>query len=352
MDAGRAVAAEARVRTLAGMGTATPLRYLSASDVLDALPAVDERLRLAERAMASLGVSAELPPKIGVQPREPGSLAHAMPALLRDPGSDPANDLLGMKWVVGFPSNVAAGLPAIHGSVILNDGATGLPRAILDAGILTAHRTAAVSGLAMARWGPPRGARVSVTIVGAGAQARSHLPVVAHLWPEAEVVVCDRDRDRLDALVRDVRMGTPVLGAFPAIRVADDPVEAAASSDVVLTMVSFGPQHQLFPPEAFGTDATIVAVDYDMCVPASVAAEAALFLVDDREQYLANHGGAAFAGYPTEVTTIGEAIRGPVNRPRGRVVVTHLGVGIADLVFADAVLRNAEDRRLGTILPR
>jgi hypothetical protein len=34
------------------------------------------------------------------------------------------------------------------------------------------------------------------------------------------------------------------------------------------------------------------------------------------------------------------------------VVVTHLGVGLADLVFADAIVRAATSAGLGTTLPR
>jgi hypothetical protein len=36
----------------------------------------------------------------------------------------------------------------------------------------------------------------------------------------------------------------------------------------------------------------------------------------------------------------------------GRVLVTHLGVGLADLVFADAILRRAAAAGIGTIVPR
>ena len=72
----------------------------------------------------------------------------------------------------------------------------------------------------------------------------------------------------------------------------------------------------------------------------------ALFLVDDREQYLANRTETHLRRLPDEPMTIGEAIRGAVTaRPAGRVLVTHLGVGLADVVFADAVLRVAEARR-------
>ncbi len=36
----------------------------------------------------------------------------------------------------------------------------------------------------------------------------------------------------------------------------------------------------------------------------------------------------------------------------GRVVVSHLGVGLADVIFADAILRRAEALGLGMDLPR
>jgi ornithine cyclodeaminase/alanine dehydrogenase-like protein (mu-crystallin family) len=332
-----------------------PLRYLSSADVMAALPDVGERLRLAEVAMTALGRTAQLPPKIGVQPREPGSLAHAMPALLQGAAEDGSGDLLGIKWVVGMPSNVHAGLPAIHGTTILSDAVTGQPRALLDAGPLTAHRTAAVSGLSIARWGPSAAAPVTVAIVGGGIQARSHLPVVAHLLPAAPVVVCDRDPARLEGLVRDLEAGDIVgvgRDAFAEVRVTTELSEAVSGADLVVTMISFGPRRQLLPAEAFTPTATIVAVDYDMCVPASVATGAGLFVVDDRDQYLANHRGTAFAGYPTDVLTIGEAIEAGTPRPAGHVLATHLGVGLADIVFADAVLRAAEERDIGTLLPR
>ena len=115
-------------------------RYLSAADVDAAMPPVEERLALAERTLTALVADAELPPKIGVHPRPHGSFAHAMPAALRDPAGA---DLLGIKWVAGFPDNRATGLPAIHAVVILSDPTTGQPRAILDGG---AHHGAADRG--------------------------------------------------------------------------------------------------------------------------------------------------------------------------------------------------------------
>ena len=50
---------------------------------------------------------------------------------------------------------------------------------------------------------------------------------------------------------------------------------------------------------------------------------------------------------------VGQAILAGTRRPTtGRVVVTHLGVGLADLVFADAIVRRADELHLGVDLPR
>ena len=96
-----------------------PIRYLAAADVAAAMPPIAERLDLAERTMTALVADAELPPKIGVHPRPSGSFAHAMPAHLRGADAAGTADLLGLKWIAGFPANHQVGLASIHG---LGDG--------------------------------------------------------------------------------------------------------------------------------------------------------------------------------------------------------------------------------------
>ena len=142
---------------MAGSDDAPPIRYLNAADVTAAMPPLAERLRLAERTMTALVDDAELPPKIGVHPRPTGSFAHAMPAHLRGADRAGGDDLLGLKWIAGFPANRERGLAAIHGLVLLTDAGTGQPAAILDAGPITAERTAAISGVAIGRWAPDPG---------------------------------------------------------------------------------------------------------------------------------------------------------------------------------------------------
>ena len=126
-----------------------PLRYLSGADVAAAMPSLPQRLALAEQTLRGLAGGAELPPKIGVHPRPESSFAHAMPAYLPGLADDGSGDRLGMKWVSGNPANNDAGLPGIFGMLLLNDPVTTAPIAILDAGPITAERTAAISGVAI-----------------------------------------------------------------------------------------------------------------------------------------------------------------------------------------------------------
>lgn len=311
------------------------------------MPPVARRIDLAARAMVSLLGEAELPPKIAVHPRPDASFAHAMPAHLRDASG--LADLLGMKWIAGFPTNNAAGLPALHALVLVNDPGTGVPLAILDGGPLTAHRTAAVSGVAIRAFSPRiEGRPARVALIGAGVQAHSHLPVIGHLLPGAELTLFGgRDPARLQAVAEAAaRHGLQVVGTAASAQAA------VAGADVVITTAPFGPVRQVMPPEWLDSDALVVPVDYAMYVSAAVARDAALFVVDERGQFEANRAAGLFDDYPDPDTTLGEVLRDGRTRPPGRVLVTHLGVGVADLVFGDAILAGAAATGLGTLLPR
>jgi ornithine cyclodeaminase/alanine dehydrogenase-like protein (mu-crystallin family) len=326
------------------------LRYLAAADVLAAMPDLDERLALAERTMIALVADAELPPKIAVHPRPDGSFAHAMPAHLRGADGSGRDDLVGMKWVAGYPGNDTLGLPAIHAVVVLNDAATGLPTAILDGGPITAMRTAAVSGVAIARFAPSvTGRPPRAGLIGAGVQGRSHLAMLGRALPGVRLAIFDRNAERADEL-RDEARRTP---GITQAEVAPDARSAVAGADVVVTAASFGPVRQVMTGDWLAPDALVVPVDYATYCAADVARDAALFLVDHRDQFLANRAAGLFEGYPDPAATIGEALIASTPRPAtGRVVVTHLGVGLADVVFGSAILRRAETLGLGTLLGR
>jgi alanine dehydrogenase len=326
-----------------------PLRWFGVDDVVAAMPPLEERLRLAELTMTALARpgASQLPPKIAIHPRPDAAFVHAMPAHLR--GDDVSGDLVGMKWVAGYATNTALGLPSISAVIVLNDPETGVPVAMLDGGPITAERTAAVSGIALRHFGPARSG-VAVAMIGAGIQGRSHLPVVGGVLPGSAVRLFDRSMERAEALA-DVARST---NGIEMVSVHGTAREAVEGADVVIAAASFGPaeERQTMTNDWLHPEATVVPIDYATYCAAEVARDAALFLVDQREQYLANRDAGNFDGYPDPSATIGEAILAGTPRPAGRVVVTHLGVGLADLVFADAVVRTATAAGRGTILPR
>ena len=334
------------------MPAVPPLVHLTADEVRAAMPPVAERLELAERTMVALATpgAAELPSKIGVHPRPEGSFAHAMPAHLRD-AADAAADLLGIKWVAGFGGNHEAGLPSISALVVLNDPATGIPVAIVDGAVITAERTAAVSGVAIRALPPTvRDRPVRIGLVGAGVQGRSHVEVFAHVLPDAQLAVFDRHQERAETLVAAAREVPGITDA----RVVPSAEACVADADVVVTAASFTTpdRRQVMTPDWLRPDALVVPVDYATYCSAEVAREASLFAVDERAQFLANRDAGQFDGYPDPAATLGEVVLRGAPRPGGRVVVTHLGVGLADVVFAAAIVARAQQMGLGRTLPR
>ena len=323
------------------------LRYLSAADLDRCLPAVEERLQLAERALSALGRgTAEMPPKIGVHPR-PGALLHAMPAWLRD------GDLVGLKWIAAFPDNRAHGLPAINGLVVLNDAETGVPTWIMDAARITSVRTAAVSGVGIRLFTPADVRRVA--LIGAGVQAKAHVEVIASLLPRAELVVYDNKPERAEAFAAEARAaGTGAATAASA-------EEAARTSQVVITLAPLGALKQAMTPDWLADGTLVVAVDFATYASAALARDVGTFVVDDRAQFQAYRDAGHFDGYPDPAATMGElldareAADGARPAPRTArlpALVTHLGVGLADVIFADAIRRRAEELGAGQVLER
>src|SRR5512140_2080318 len=100
--------------------------YLSRADVESLSLSMKEVLQSVEEGFRAKGLGqTEMPPKPGIHPRK-DCFIHAMPAYVRP------MEAAGLKWVSGFPPNMAKGLPYITGLLILNDPDTGIPTAVMD----------------------------------------------------------------------------------------------------------------------------------------------------------------------------------------------------------------------------
>ena len=322
------------------------LIYLDAAAVEASLPPLAERLRLAEQTMRALVGDAELPPKIGVHPRPQGSFAHAMPAWLDGGAEDASADLLGLKWVIGFPANARRGRPVIHATVVLDDPATGVPMAILDGSPITANRTAAVSGVAMRHWSRRCGRPPRAAILGAGVQARSHLPVLGAVLPGVNVAVHDRHQDRAAALA-------DAAGARPGSGPRRGPVGRRRCA-----RRRRGDHRHLFGPTArrwvrmssratrWWWPSTTTCLRGGRGPRGGPLPGRRAGPVPGR----AGHGTIRrLSGARRDDRRGARGRDGPTAGPRA---VTHLGVGLADVIFGAAITARGRELGLGTVLPR
>jgi alanine dehydrogenase len=297
------------------------LLALSRSEVRELLPPIDAQIDLVEatyRAMARGDV--ELPPKPGIHPRT-DAFIHAMPAYLRH------SDVAAVKWVSGYPTNRARGLPYISGVIVVNDPETGLPTSIMDAAEITAARTAAASGVCVRHFAPPGWSRVA--ILGCGEQGRYHAAVARGLEPAAVMRAYDPVAERAHQLA-------------DRVEVARDPRQAVEGADIVVTA---GPIVEDPEPVIAGDwldeQALLLPIDFDFYLRREVVEQSSLFLVDDVDQFEYYRSAGHFEGWPKPAGSVGEALeRGWAGD--GRVVCVNLGVGALDAAFADVVLRQAK----------
>ena len=123
-----------------------------------------------------------------------------------------------------FPGNPASnGLPTIQGAILLCDGESGSPLAIMDSIEVTVRRTAAATALAAQHLARPDS--TSVLVCGCGEQARAQLDALCEVLPLQRAFAWDLDRSRAE------RLSSGEL----KMEVADDLSAAAAQSDVIVT---------------------------------------------------------------------------------------------------------------------
>ena len=286
-------------------------------EVARRLPSLDAQIDLAEatyRAMAR--GETELPPKIGVHPR-PDAFLHAMPAYLRD------QDTVTLKWVSGFPGNPSRGLPYITGAIIVNDAETGVPVAFLDAGEITAARTAAASGVCIRRWAPEGWGRAA--ILGCGEQARYHAAVLRHLRPQVEIAAYDPVPGRVARLGDGVHAAATAREAVEGADVVVSAGPIVAQSPSPLTSSWLGDRPWLLLP-----------IDFDLYASAEVVDAADLFVTDDVDQFESYRLAGHFTSWPAPASSVGQALE--AGEGGRRVVACNLGVATLDAAFARAVL--------------
>ena len=146
--------------------------------------------------------------------------------LLLMPAWDEEGDF-GIKLATVARSNAALGLPTLHGLFVLFAGETGVPRAILDAGALTARRTAAASALASRYLS--RTDSKALLVIGTGRVARQLAAAHCSVRPIEEVRIWGRNAVSAKEAANEVNRDTGIR----CVTVPD--VETGAAGADVIT---------------------------------------------------------------------------------------------------------------------
>ena len=144
------------------------------------------------------------------------------------PGYVNKQDIMGVKSVSVYPENANIGLESHQGSVTLFNALNGTPLAIMDAGQITAIRTAAVSGLAT-RILAKKNSKI-LAILGSGIQARTHIEAMTTILNLEEIRVWSKNKKNAKKLVEEQRKKY----AIP-FRPFDTVNEAIYNADIICT---------------------------------------------------------------------------------------------------------------------
>ncbi len=144
--------------------------------------------------------------------------------------------VFGSKLISVFPG--MEGVPSHQGVVVLFDPASGAPACVIEAGELTAIRTAAASAAATDALARPDASRLA--ILGTGEQAWRHIAAMACVRKLTEVVIWGRSPEKAAALSMRTRDELGV-DASPAAG-----VEAAVAHADIICTVTAAPEPILF----------------------------------------------------------------------------------------------------------
>jgi ornithine cyclodeaminase/alanine dehydrogenase-like protein (mu-crystallin family) len=248
----------------------------------------------------------------------------------------------GVKVVTVRNANLAMEMPSVHAAYILFGGPALAPLALIDGAALTAFRTAAVSALATRILAREEASRL--VILGAGAQAASHLRAMVAVRPIQTVTVINRNPARAQQLIE--------IGQALGVEVCRGDAEALAHADIVCTCTTSATPVVDGSVLSAGTHVNAIgSYRPDVRELDDVSARRGRWFVEDRARVFDESGdvlmpianGAVNSDFV--VDDLFGLCSGGVGRTSSEEITVFKSVGLAveDLAIADALLRAQPD---------
>ena len=233
-------------------------------------------------------------------------------------------DVMAVKSVTFFPSNAARGIHTHAAVITLLSRETGEPLALMDGRLITEMRTAAVSAVALAALAPRE--VTSLSILGAGVQARSHLQALRRVRPSLkDIRIWSRTQAKAEALASESEARATTI-------------EEASNADVVLTATASPTpvlEGRWLAPNAIIL--SVGAVGAHLRELDDEAARSSWIVAESRAALERESGDIILSGARIQAE-IGEILANPSHPiPAGRILFKSVGMAIEDLVAARLV---------------
>jgi ornithine cyclodeaminase len=325
--------------------------YLTQADIHEAGLTMELTLEIVERTFSlhSQG-KINMPHKtvLDLGERERGRI-NAMPSYV---GGE--YDVCGIKWISGFPQNpYKHNLPRGIGLLIVNDSWTGVPLAIMDATLISAMRTGAVSGVG-AKYLANKSSEI-VTVIGAGVQARTQLEALKPNLPSMKLVrVYDINIEASRKLANEMKQILDV-----EIDEVEDPQTAVEGADIIVTVTVA--DEPIVKNAWVKPGSLFVHVGSYQEEEEAVVTHSDKIVVDDWEAVLHREtpilAKMYLSGELTEANihaSLGEIVQGKKpgrQSDEERIFFAPIGMAMEDVAVAYEVYRRAKARGIGRRLP-
>ncbi len=259
----------------------------------------------------------------------------------------------GVKVVGDFVANYAAGLPSELGLLTLYDPGTGVPLAVMDATLITACRTGAMTAVG-ARYLARPDSRV-LGHVGSRGTAFWNVVLLDELFDLDEIRVTSRRPESRKAFARQLAAVTRA-----PVRVTDTAEEVFDGADILVEASRLTEPAPLLRTAAVRPGAFVVPYGTISAVELDLLDVMDKVVVDDWREAQSGRFGAlrrhvdtgrlSAASLHAELGQIVNGQRPGRERDDERILLWHRGLAILDIAVGLAILRRAEEQDAGTML--
>ena len=259
----------------------------------------------------------------------------------------------GIKVVGDFVANYTLGLPSELGLLTLYDPDTGIPQSIMDATMITACRTGAMTAVGAKYLARPD-SRV-LGHVGARGTARWNVTLLDELFDLDEIRVTSRRAESREAFARELAQLTDT-----PVRVTATAQEAFDGADILVEASRLTRPEPLLRTSVVRPGAFVVPYGTISAVEPDLLEVMDKVVVDDWREAQSGHFGALRPHVDSGRLSaqslhaeLGQIVTGQRPGRQGadeRILLWHRGLAILDIAVGRLILQRAQEADIGTML--